>query len=88
MGMHTPGPWSTKPRIFSVDNHDILAGDDEWIAKVFHVSDGEGKANARLIAAAPEMLDDLKACVSVLRGHGDHQIADMIEKTIAKAERG
>jgi hypothetical protein len=62
---HTPGPWRTDPSwpgcVFSEDRHatplasaDYLDGDDEDIA------------NARLIAAAPDLLSSLREVLEML----------------------
>jgi hypothetical protein len=64
MGKHTPGPWTVYEAGFSVA--------DAW----GHVlsTDVEGRmpeeaaANARLIAAAPELLAALEALLSVYQG--------------------
>jgi len=46
----------------------------------------EMKANAKLIAAAPELLEALQMCWASLQTYGDHQIIDMYcEKAINKA---
>ena len=50
-------------------------------------------ANARLIAAAPEMLEALKAalpgvCEAELRGPNGEDVEDLIRAAIAKAEGG
>mgnify|MGYP001599039091 CR=1 FL=1 len=61
MSQHTPGPWRVKshPRLH-VDRHicvDIPSGFARIIAKVCHTDVDDALANARLIAAAPEMKD-------------------------------
>ena len=58
---HTPGPWH-------VANGVQIRGEREQIAKVWMMRGGEGNANARLIAAAPELLEALKACAAVCAG--------------------
>lgn len=45
---HTSGPWRV------VNGNQIRSG-NATIARVWMMRDGEGSANARLIAAAPEM---------------------------------
>ena len=62
---YTPGPWT-------VDRHGtayyplrVVAGNREVVA--FHAWDDEKEANARLIAAAPELLEALKAALPGLR---------------------
>ena len=49
----TPGPWH-------VANGVQIRGEREQIAKVWMMRGGEGKANARLIAAAPDLLEALR----------------------------
>lgn len=62
---HTPGPWKASKGLPSIGWHVgmpgrwrlVVVGRDE---KDESMSDGEIEANARLIAAAPELLDALK----------------------------
>ena len=63
---HTPGPWGIKPFINS-PSADIDARSGESIATVWDVSDVNVEANARLIAAAPDMLDVLKSLTATAR---------------------
>lgn len=51
---HTPGPWH-------VANGCQIRGAKDQIAKAWMMRNGEGLANARLIAAAPELLNALEA---------------------------
>ena len=91
--MSTPGPWVIIPP----DHEDIrpkwyveqpdgkhVAG--HCIADVFETDEGKGKANARLIAAAPDMLDELKSILEVLEARkiGLHR-QETIRVIIAKA---
>ena len=61
---HTPGPWTDNYRFTPAQAHlEIYATPGaRCIAKVFNAdfSHGEKEANARLIAAAPELLEALK----------------------------
>lgn len=50
---HTPGPWR-------LANGVQIRSDKDQIAKVWMMRNGEGVANARLIAAAPELLATLE----------------------------
>jgi hypothetical protein len=69
MTEHTPGPW-----IICGDNKDLIGADDGKMMIVqlltYHVvpewerSKKENLANARLIAAAPELLDALRSLVN------------------------
>ena len=52
MSNHTPGPWIARM------NCDVIAG-ERLVANCMTGWLKEGRANARLIAAAPEMLDML-----------------------------
>lgn len=93
MGKYTPGPWAvcssyTAGRIIvkaPQPTNRVLAGfgsEDEPL-------DDIDWANARLIAAAPELLEALKAALKVIEGYCDHWEQDVYEKAqaaIAKAE--
>jgi len=66
---HTPGPWTLKP-------HGVIAGGktiqlpggeaQQQVAMACILDDGDQEANARLIAAAPEMLKALRRAVLAL----------------------
>lgn len=92
-GKHTPGPWddaSNYPELASVR---IFAG-SHYIATVGNSDDlkAQTEANARLIAAAPELLDALKQAHAQLArmSHPDTRWEDplmvSIRFAIAKAE--
>ncbi len=68
MSEYTPGPWEyNAPRfpeasgsVFSIDTNGDLQARDYWtVAEVFHRSPNS-EANARLIAAAPDLLAALE----------------------------
>jgi hypothetical protein len=81
---HTPGPWC-------VEGSYVHGPDGKRFLAV--ASDGEGQANARLIAAAPTML---AACMSALRalednlqpGPMDEDAKEGLRAAIAKATGG
>ena len=83
MSEHTPGPWQIDPaeqhdtsgsRIFKVCNAKPYGG---LIADVsaWWVDTQSAEANARLIAAAPELLKALKMVVNKLEGWSYHSTA-------------
>lgn len=78
---HTPGPWTAEvPPRDAYTDPDIMLNDDtafwiagpgrtgEVLASVFRTSHGEADTNARLIAAAPQLLDALKALARIDNG--------------------
>ncbi|GGD58701.1 hypothetical protein [Croceicoccus mobilis] len=83
MTEHTPGPWSLDENDIRDEAQAVLT--DRFggtVADVFTGHrHGECEANARLIAAAPELLDALEYLVSL--GGGD--CLDMARDAIAKA---
>jgi hypothetical protein len=81
---HTPGPWR-------VANGTQIRSQRDQIAKVWMMRDGEGNSNARLIAAAPEMLEALKAMAEGCSFPADdvqRAIRDRARAAIAKATGG
>lgn len=61
MSKHTPGPWFAKGRYIGTKNHMSLVGEcrdvnGDW------TNEAPASANARLIAAAPELLAELDEC--------------------------
>jgi len=88
---HTPGPWKYEPgtkTIRSVPANYWLATLDSWDGMV------DNEANARLIAAAPDLLATLKMCLPFVervraQSGGDGAITLAVARdAIAKAERG
>jgi hypothetical protein len=89
MSKHTPGPWKYSYRGFSDDFCiRIQTGNSKLIAFI----EGGGRknhermeANARLIAAAPELLDQLCGCIVALHTLGGFDLSEM-RKLLAKIE--
>lgn len=84
---HTPGPWhrNIKPAkkyctIFAGRNKHICYLDGQVM------SDAEAEANIDLIAAAPELLEALKACLPHITANGEKYCRDKSLTAIAKAE--
>jgi hypothetical protein len=75
---HTPGPWMAwldeDTNKFSV-YRDRGRGVGEWVAEV-HGTKGCFQANARLIAAAPDLLSELQALVNAVDGYIEAAIRD------------
>jgi hypothetical protein len=97
---HTPGQWKA---IITGDQSQILYkglicliehSPDNYISVVQAdgrvVESDEWEANARLIAAAPELLEAVKLALPILRQYtaenAGYPIAETIENAIAKAE--
>jgi len=83
MSKHTPGPWSFDG---PPDNIIVWSGPDDRVC--FMTSDGAAKANARLIAAAPEMLDALRDAAKAMANTGgiDPPVLATVRAAIRKAE--
>ena len=85
---HTPGPWENHK--WNCEEHQISAKGGT-IALVSHshslVSEAEADANARLIAAAPDMLEALRACLGdlsdIVRAEGGDESPAMIQARAA-----
>jgi len=79
---HTPGPWSIRQEsVWSVGT------DHEMTALVYGCTDTEEEANARLIAAAPDLLEALKILAKQAESHGAEGVYwDKARAAIAKAE--
>ena len=91
---HTQGPWRIgEPRDGFIGN--VLADNPRRLLAQVTVQDGEQTlANARLIAAAPDMLDALETALEMLVDSwgeeqiaaGDDQVANVLKAAIAKAK--
>jgi len=91
MTQHTPGPWIADTlvgAIFTDATYDLLAD-------TYPMGVGDMSANARLIAAAPEMLEALKEADDYLTGNYNlnsigamSQLHRNFKKAITKAKGG
>lgn len=90
MSAHTPGPWQ---QVFFSDGINICVDRDgmtgETVAQVFPMSSAENgvetDANARLIAAAPEMLEALCETTRLLEWFAGHDARAVEACTAARA---
>jgi hypothetical protein len=99
MSKHTPGPWAVDADAYPIfiysesETWPLIdeLGNEEGCKGAFIANTGDNKANARLIAAAPELLEALK---DMLDGHEDactgygEGAADKARAAIAKATGG
>jgi hypothetical protein len=91
MSTHTPGPWSWD-YIESASKDLWVYNAEEWIAAIVaepsmeHVLVGCPRANARLIAAAPELLEALQDLLAKVEQYYMHASeCDAARAAIAKA---
>lgn len=98
MSKHTPGPWYHTGREFN----DVRDSDDELVAVALHLRVGqperslqEAEANARLISAAPDLLEALElmyACYAdpswISHKQQEDKIHAQVRSAIAKATGG
>lgn len=93
-GEHTPGPWRVNTDnqqigdVWSIPA-DVPVAQAQMIGSLRHPNHEERRANARLIAAVPELLAACKRSLSWLSsypGGGAVAVYDQVEATIAKAE--
>lgn len=89
MSGHTPGPWtvgiSADNGIHCVDCEDVEIC-EVWGAVRDKVETEESAANARLIAAAPELLEALETAAEALEAAEFFEKAAMARAAIAKAK--
>ena len=87
---HTPGPWRYEPQNGSptTGQHMISGSKPGYLAEVRDCGSGDVVANAHLIAAAPDMLEALKAALSLIEIAipFDGEVNRMVRNAIAKAE--
>lgn len=89
---HTPGPWRASGGSLTVPKCHVLSGSGKAsyaLAHVFGETEVERMANARLIAAAPELLEACKAALPTLAREypiGKSALSKQVQIAIAKAE--
>lgn len=92
MSNHTTGPW-----IYAIPGDSFVASDSGLICRRPAVSGGGSapnnwEANASLIAAAPDLLEALKACDEAMSYMSEYDIPitlpAQVKAAIAKAEGG
>jgi hypothetical protein len=79
-GAHTPGPWHYQEES-DLYTHIVRGPDNFFVCQLQQDTSGYAEANARLIAAAPELLAALKKASRVgLMGHDFVEIDEIIAK--------
>lgn len=83
---HTPGPWNIENQSEIINKHNELIA-KAWTAD--YISWEQTKANARLIAASPELLEACKESLDFIIGHipdygNEYLLVEKLEKIIAK----
>ena len=88
MSKHTEGPWGVGTKSNGVSpRHVQILNDDGYIATVNYTNSiNETNANARLIAAAPELLEALIDCRRTLEIANFTQELAVVNAAIAKAK--
>lgn len=87
---HTPGPWEKEPE--AGRGAWIKGANDEWAALACGDTDESARANAHLIAAAPDLLEALRVLLAYLPADEDavdpqqHAALRAARAAIAKAE--
>lgn len=83
MSKHTPGPW-VAVKYPDTKAHTVWANGVSSLASVKHNQPHTQEANAHLIAAAPEMLEALKALIDAFEPYVlDETDADVRERNVA-----
>ena len=89
MSKHTKGPWRVERQNASPTTGEwMIAGEKPgYLAEVRDCGSGCVKSNARLIAAAPELLEALEEAVCALEVCGkDYRATEIARAAIAKAK--
>lgn len=84
MSKHTPGPWVTSPE---PNGKEWVVDAGPWGICICADAPGLGsaEANARLIAAAPELLEALQAVTRCLAWHEEQHGVGMDRKAVESA---
>lgn len=90
MSKHTPGPWKVLDRTLIVTTEPwitVCVGSEKEMVAMMNMEDPSIRPgpNARLIAAAPDLLEALKLARSII-GHPDDAHSKLIDAAIKKAE--
>lgn len=91
---HTPGPWFSKRRgTQGVANYAVIETAANWHTEIARVYFGDrfvnGEANARLIAAAPDLLAALNGLLNCFNSNGEIEetAEDQLSVALENAEK-
>jgi hypothetical protein len=76
---HTPGPWEKATIGIGTNSKQVVWLGEKTGRRIQVISTGRDEANARLIAAAPELLEQCKLFEKVLKAIGDMGYKDEID---------
>jgi hypothetical protein len=97
MSQHAPGPWRVQPYVDAIDILDANEEEVAYLADRAIAVDGMPPENARLIAAAPDLLAACEAArelalVGTIEGRVTHEafaeLLDAVVAAIARAKGG
>ena len=84
-GEHTPGPWEWDENVHGIHITKPRDGTIPLTVARIAGSNDESLANARLIAAAPELLAELEYAVKLLAPFGETAQVQRMRQVVAKA---
>ena len=88
MSKHTPGPWEVSNKVCRLgdDRYLVVNSSERWVSLLLEGPQSED--DARLIAAAPELLEVMKRALRLSKEHPDFCLWAMepFAAAIAKAE--
>ena len=91
MSAHTPGPWLIQRGDEWADGIVTLHGHNEdgtpmyWTVASYNRRRDEAEANARLIAAAPELLEALKELIAAVDAIGERPSGELTPRALLEA---
>ena len=87
---HTPGPWNIDSSVSTTEICTVYGLPTGWSSihapESCGISEKEQLSNARLIAAAPEMLEILKKVQSAVNDEMQFQVSFEVDEIIKKVE--
>lgn len=83
---HTPGPWTAKTYEEFPDGWFVVSETHGMVAEVERTTKERGDVDARLIAAAPDLLEAATATFDAFQRHAAQRLRDGTERYDAKAD--